>query len=150
MRSPKEDHSPFLEKSKTFCSVWGAFRFTLLFIQDPKQGCACHFPWSPPTSLLTLFSGAGLNAEESPLPQSPPEALLHVTLSEKDSLFPPIISEHRAHPGKHITSQEQPPLSRDGMVAPWIVPVIYCTPHALLRRESVQTATSYGNFWKNL
>ena len=84
-----------------------------------------------------MFSGAGLNSEESPLPQSRPRTAAACDLIwELFKLLPPIMGEHGAHPGKHITSREQPSLSREGMVALWFVPVPQWTPHALLRRVS--------------
>ena len=94
---------PFPGKTPlTCCFRCGAFQFTLLFfIQDPKQDCACPFPWSPPTSLLTVLSGPGLNSEESPLPRSPPRVSAACDLLwELFKLLPPIMGEHGAHPGR--------------------------------------------------
>ena len=108
---PAKDYPPYLGKTLlTCCSQWGAFHFILLlFIQFPRQDCACPSPWSPPPSLLTVLSGAGPNAEESPLPRSPPRASAACDLLwELFKLLPPIMGELRAHPGKHVTSREQP------------------------------------------
>ena len=45
------------------------------------------------------------------------------------------MGEYQAHPGKHITSQEEPSLSREGMVALWFGHVPHWTPLALPRES---------------